>query len=83
MLEKRIVYEHFIDKNAHIRERERTEIYEDGKLLSFAYTNSQVVSPGGSTEGRQEITKKIAQLIHTPEVVAAYEAVITEDDDEQ
>lgn len=76
MLEKQISYDFFISREGHIRERERTEILEDGKVISYAYTDSQVVSPGDSTERRQEWTKIIAQAIWTPEVVAAYETVI-------
>ena len=78
MLEKRIVYEHFIGVLGDIRERERTEILEDGNTISMAYTNSQVVCPSDSLEGRQERTKKIAQAIWTPEVVAAYKAMIAD-----
>lgn len=75
MLEKRISYDHFISAAGQIREREKTEIFEDGKLLSMAYTDSQVINPGDPVDGRQERTKKIAQAVWTPEVVEAYKKV--------
>lgn len=78
MLKEKIVYDLFIAADGHIRERERTEIWKDGKLFSFAYTDSQLIAPGAPTDGRQERTKEITKIIHTPEVIAEYEAKMLE-----
>ena len=79
MLEKRITYDHSVTELGHIQVRQITRIMEDGKELSKAY-HRHVLSPGDDTEGQDERSKKIAQTIWTPEVVAAYKAKIAEGD---
>jgi len=50
---------------------------EDGKEISKTY-HRHVLSPGDNVSKADERSKKIAQAIWTPEVIAAYEAKIVE-----
>jgi len=71
MLEKKISYDHNITEGGHIQVRQITRIIEDGKEISKTY-HRHVVNPGDDIKNQDERTKKIAQAIHTPEVIAAY-----------
>jgi hypothetical protein len=73
MIEKQISYDHSITELGHIQVRKIIRILEDGKEIAKTY-HRHVVSPGDDVEGQDEITKKIAQAIHTPKVIAAYRA---------
>lgn len=71
MLEKQISFDHTITEDGHIQVRQITRIMEDGVEISKIY-HRHVVSPGDDTKDQDERTKKIAQSIHTPEVIAKY-----------
>lgn len=75
MLEKNIFYDHSITELGHIQVRRITRIMEDGKEIGKTY-HRHVLSPGDDVKNQDERSKKIAQAIWTPEVVAAYEAMI-------
>ena len=74
-LEKNVVYRQQIDEFGNISVQRVEQILEDGELHSEKY-HRHVVQPGDTTTNEDAVTKKIAKLIHTPEVIAAYEARI-------
>ncbi|MFH1616904.1 MAG: hypothetical protein ABIG61_17700 [Planctomycetota bacterium] len=76
-LEKIITHDHSITELGHIQVRRITRIMEDGKELSKSY-HRHVVSPGDDLTGEDERTVSLAKTIHTPEVIAAYKAVLEE-----
>ena len=61
----------------HIQVREATVISEDGVELSTSYSR-YVVSPGDDVSGQPDDIQQLAQLYHTPDVIAAYQAAISE-----
>ena len=75
MLEKKISHDHSITESGSIQVRCITRIMEDGREISRFY-HRHVVSPGDDTKDEDERTKKIAKVIHTPEVIATYKATI-------
>lgn len=77
MLKKQISYDHSITELGQIQVRRITRIMEDGKEIGKTY-HRHVLSPGDDTENRDDRSKLIAQAIWTPEVAAAYKAMIAE-----
>ena len=57
----------------HIQVRQATKIMEDGKEIGKTY-HRHILSPSDSLEGQDEKVQKIARVVWTPEVVAAYKA---------
>ena len=77
MLDKQIVHRQQVDEFGNINVQTVTQIVEDGKIISEAY-HRHVVAPGDVTIDEDAVTKEIAKVVHTPEVIAAYEARKTE-----
>jgi len=74
MLVKKVVIDSIeVLESGHIQVRQATKIMEDGKELSKSY-HRWVLSPGDDFSTQDEKVKKIAQVIHTKEVVDAYKA---------
>jgi len=71
MLEKAISFDHSITELGHIQVRKIIRIMEDGKELSKTYRR-HVISPGDNYDDQDERTKILAEVVHTPEVIAAY-----------
>ena len=59
----------------HVQCREATIISEDGVELSRSF-NRHVIAPGDDTTGEPAETIAICNAVHTPEVIAAYEAMV-------
>ena len=59
----------------HVQCREATVISEDGVELSRSF-NRHVIAPGDDTTGEPAETIAICNAVHTPEVIAAYEAML-------
>ena len=76
-LSKVISYDHSITEIGHIQVRKITRIMEDGKEISKSY-HRHVVSPGDDVKDQDERTQKIAQAIHTSEVIEVYEKLTEE-----
>ena len=76
-LEKQIVYRQQVDEFGNINVQRVTQILEDGEIISSA-NHRHVVQPGDSTVAEDTVTKEIAAVVHTPEVIAAYEAKMAE-----
>ena len=75
-LEKKVVTDQIETlESGHIQVRQATKIMEDGKEISKSY-HRHVLSPGDSLEGQDEKVQRIAKAAWTPEVIAAYKAMI-------
>jgi hypothetical protein len=61
-----------ITENGTVLYREATHIMEDGVQLSQTYHRTSL-TPGQDLTGQPEKVQAIAQVVWTPEVVAAYE----------
>jgi hypothetical protein len=59
-------------KNGTLQVRTKTAIKEDGVEISNKF-HRHVVVPGADVSGEDAKVKAIAAVIHTPEVIAAYE----------
>ncbi len=70
-LEKRIQYDQHSRADGQIEIRRDDQIWEDGVFLSHSY-HRHVLHPGQDFSQEDVQTKRIAQAIHTPEVVAAF-----------
>jgi hypothetical protein len=57
-----------------IQVREAKRIMEDGKIISSSYHRS-VVSPGQDYSDKPAQVQAICAVTHTPEVIAAYQAM--------
>jgi hypothetical protein len=60
-------------ENGCIQVRTKTAIKEDGKEISSAF-HRHVVVPGADYSAEDAKVKAIAVAIHTPEVIATYQA---------
>ena len=74
MLEKQIVVD-LIEaiENGSIQVRICTRIIEDGKQISSTF-HRHVVAPGADYSAEDAKVQAICAAVHTPEVVAAYQA---------
>ncbi len=71
-LEKRIEYEQTV-KRGFIEVRRDDQIWEDGVFLSHSY-HRHVMHPGQDMSQEDPETQRIATAIHTPKVIAEWEA---------
>lgn len=60
-------------ENGCVQVRTKTAIMEDGKQISGTF-HRHVVAPGDDYSTEDARVKAICQVIHTPAVVAAYQA---------
>ena len=60
-------------ENGCVQVRTATRIMEDGQVLSQSF-HRHVVAPGDDYSGEDEREQAICAAVHTPEVIAAYEA---------
>jgi archaellum component FlaF (FlaF/FlaG flagellin family) len=60
-------------ENGSLQVRMKTAIMEDGKQISSSFQR-HVVVPGADYSGEDVRVQAIASAIHSPEVIAAYEA---------
>jgi hypothetical protein len=73
-LEKKIVVDLAeVVENGCVQVRTKTAILEDGKEISSKF-HRHVVAPGDDYSAEDAKVQAICAAIHTPEVVAAYEA---------
>jgi hypothetical protein len=73
-LEKKVVVD-LIEtlENGTVQVRTKTAILEDGKEISSKF-HRHVVAPGADYSAEDAKVQAICAAVHTPEVVAAYEA---------
>lgn len=62
-------------ENGSVQVRTKTAILEDGKEISSKF-HRHVVAPGQDYSQEDERVKAICQVTHTPEVIAAYQAMM-------
>jgi hypothetical protein len=74
MLEKQIVVD-LIEtiENGCVQVRTCTRIIEDGKQISSTF-HRHVVAPGDNYSAEDAKVQAICAAVHTPEVIAAYQA---------
>ena len=66
-----------VNENGIVLYRAATRIFEDGEQLAQTYHRSSLV-PGQDLTGQPEQVAAIAQVVWTPEVVAAYQAALSD-----
>jgi hypothetical protein len=62
-------------ENGCVQVRTATKIVEDGKELNRSF-HRHVVAPGDDYSGEDARVQAICAAVHTPEVIAAYEAMM-------
>lgn len=60
-------------ENGCVQVRQATRIMEDGKVLSQSF-HRHVVAPGQDYSGEDAKVQALCAAIHTPAVIAAYQA---------
>jgi archaellum component FlaF (FlaF/FlaG flagellin family) len=78
MLEKIVVVDQIeVVENGSVQVRTKTAVLEDGKELSKTY-HRHVVVPGADYSKEDARVQSVCAAVHTPEVIAAYEAAIAQ-----
>ena len=60
-------------EGSHVQVRTKTAIMEDGKQISGSF-HRHVVAPGADFSQEDARVQAICAAVHTPEVIAAYQA---------
>lgn len=60
-------------EGGHVQVRTKTAIMEDGKQISGSF-HRHVVAPGADYSQEDARVQAICSAVHTPEVIAAYQA---------
>ena len=60
-------------EGGHVQVRTKTAIMEDGKQISGSF-HRHVVAPGADFSQEDARVQAICAAVHTPEVIAAYQA---------
>ena len=76
-LERKVIYRGSWDEFGKIVVQEIEQILEEGEVHSEKHC-SHVVNPGDTTTNEDAVTKEIAKVVHTPEVIATHEARMAE-----
>lgn len=74
-------YDRVIEEDGKIAVRRIIRIFDEGVEVSKKYHRSWIM-PGDDPSGNDVMSKTLAIKLHTPEVVAAYEAAIEEAEEE-
>ena len=78
MLEKQIVVDRIeVVEVGVVQVRAATRIVEDGKVISTSY-HRRTVAPGQDYAQEDAKVQSICAAVHTPEVIAAYQAMQAE-----
>jgi hypothetical protein len=73
-LTKKILVDYIeIVENGNVQVRTKTAIMEDGQEISGTF-HRHVVAPGDDYSGEDARVQAICAAVHTPEVIAAYQA---------
>ena len=65
-----------IIENGSVQVRTKTAIMENGKQISGNF-HRHIVAPGADVSGEDAKVQAICAVIHTADVIAAYQAAIT------
>lgn len=60
-------------ENSHVQVREALRVLRDGEVIAQSF-NRFVVAPGEATQDMNAKVLAICAAVHTPEVIAAYQA---------
>lgn len=63
-------------ENGRVQVRTKTAILEDGKEISSKF-HRHIVAPGDDYSAEEAKVQAICAAVHTPEVIAAYQAAQT------
>ena len=70
-LEKIITYDRTIKESGAISVRQTTRVFKDGVEIDKKYHRSWI-EPGNNPEGKDVLSKALAEKLHTPELVEKY-----------
>lgn len=74
MLEERTVIDQItVLEDGQIQVRRADKVFRDGVEIARAY-HRHVIVPGASLDGEDERVRAHAEIAHTPEVIAAFDA---------
>jgi hypothetical protein len=77
-LEKQVVVDKIeVIEVGVVQVRTATRIVEDGKVLSTSY-HRHTIAPGQDYSGEDAKVRAICAASHTPQVIAAYQAMLAE-----
>ena len=76
-LEEIVTYDRTLDDIGRISVRRITRIFDNGEEVSKKYHRSWIM-PGQDPTGHDVISKAVAKKLHTPAVIAAYNAKMSE-----
>ena len=65
-------------ENGSVQVRVKTAILEDGEQISGTF-HRHVIAPGQDYSAEDDKVKAVCAAVHTPAVVAAYEAALSND----
>lgn len=65
-----------VTENGSVQVRTATRIVEDGSIISQSF-HRHIVAPGSPWVGEDTRVQQVCMAVHTPEVVAAYQAAHT------
>lgn len=75
-LTKKILVDYIeIVENGNVQVRTKTAIMEDGQEISGTF-HRHVVAPGDDYSAEDAKVQAICAAVHTPEIIAAYEAMM-------
>lgn len=76
MLEKLIVVDQIeVVENGCVQVRTATKIIDDGKEINRTF-HRHVIAPGNDYSNEDNRVKAVCAAVHTPEVIAAYQAIL-------
>jgi hypothetical protein len=61
---------------SHLQVRVCERVLEDGEVIAEKF-HRHIITPGADTSGEDPRVQAIAGILHTPEVISAYQASIT------
>jgi hypothetical protein len=61
---------------SHLQVRVCERVLEDGEVIAEKF-HRHIITPGADTSGEDPRVQAIAGILHTPEVVSAYQASVT------
>lgn len=64
-------------EDGQIQVRRSDRVLEDGIQFGSDVYHRHVVAPGQDLSGEDSRVRAVAQVIHTPQVIAAYQAALT------
>ena len=77
LTEEKVIDQINVLLNGQIAVRETTIIKRDGEEVSRTY-HRHVVMPGNSLDTEDPRVRAVAEVVHTPEVIAAFRASIAD-----